>query len=80
MAKAMGKENATNPMDFVDMLVRLQESCGVSDLKMSDYCITKEEIPTLAKNARETMGALFEVDPMPVTLEDSIKIYEASYK
>ncbi len=80
MAKAMGKVNASDPMDFVEALVDLQKACTVNELKMSDYGITKEEIPTLAKNAFETMGGLFEVDPAPVSLEDCIAIYEASYR
>lgn len=80
MAKAMGKENANDPMDFVEALVDLQKACNVHELKMSDYGINKEEIPTLAKNAYETMGGLFEVDPAPVSLEDCIAIYEASYR
>ena len=49
MAKAMGKENANDPMDFVEALVDLQKACNVHELKMSDYGINKEEIPTLAK-------------------------------
>ena len=80
MAKTMGKKDANDPMDFVDALVELQEACGVAELKMSDYGISKEEIPTLAKNAFDTMGGLFEVDPIKVSLEDCISIYEASYR
>lgn len=43
MAKAMGMEDAKEPMDFITMLVKLQEDCGVADLKMSDYGIKLEE-------------------------------------
>lgn len=80
MAKMMGKEKADDPMDFVEALVELQKACGVAELKMSDYGITKEELPTLAKNAFDTMGALFEEDPMPMSLQNCITIYEASYR
>ncbi len=80
MAKAMGNKNANDPMDFVEALVDLQKACNVHELKMSDYGISKEEIPTLAQNAFKTMGGLFEVDPAPVSLEDCIAIYEASYR
>jgi Alcohol dehydrogenase, class IV len=80
MAKAMGKVNANDPMDFVDALVDLQRACNVADLKMSDFGITKEELPTLATNAIETMGGLFAVDPIPVSKDDCIAIYEASYR
>lgn len=79
MAKAMGKENADKPMDFVDALVDLQKACNVAELKMSDYEISKDELPKLAKNAFSTMGGLFELDPMPISLKECIAIYEASY-
>lgn len=56
MAKALGMEDAKSPEDFITMLVKLQEACGVADLKMSDYGIQKDEFDKMAKNARETMG------------------------
>lgn len=80
MARMMGKDNANDPMDFVDALNELMKACGVAELKMSDYGIRKEEFPTLAKNAFDTMGGLFEVDPMKLSIEDCIAIYEASYR
>ena len=80
MAKAMGKENASCARDFVEALVELQKACGVDNLKMSDYGITKEELPELADNAFDTMGGLFEVDPVDLTREDCIVILENSYR
>lgn len=80
MAKAMGMEDAKNPMDFITMLVKLQEDCGVAELKMSDYGISPDEFDTMAKNARETMGGLFMCDRCELTHEDCVAIYMASYK
>jgi alcohol dehydrogenase len=80
MAKAMGMEDAKEPMDFITMLVNLQEDCGVSDLKMSDYGIKPEEFETIAKNAKDTMGFLFTCDRSELTLDDCVTIYETSYK
>lgn len=80
MARMLGKTDANDPMDFVSALVNLQESCGVADLKMSDYGITQDEFDKMAKNARDTMGGLFEMDPLPMTHEDCIEIYRKSYK
>ncbi len=80
MAKALGKQDAKEPMDFVTALTELQEACGVSDLKMSDYGIQKEECMTLAKNARATMGGLFGADPVPMTDEECAAIFEKSYR
>lgn len=80
MAKAMGKEDATKPMDFVDALVELQEACGVADLKMSDYGINKADLRKYAINAKDTMGGLFDFDPAPLSEDDCVAIYENSYR
>lgn len=57
MARAMGIADADKPEDFLTALLALQTACGVDNLKMSDYGITKDECMTLAVNARETMAA-----------------------
>lgn len=80
MAKAMGMEDAKEPMDFINALTKLQEACGVSDLKMSDYGIKPEEFKMMAENAMSTMGFLFTCDRISLTIEDCISIYEKSYK
>lgn len=80
MAKAMGMEDANDPMDFITVLTRLLEDCGVADLKMSDYGITPDEFEKMAKNAMGPMGGLFACDRCQLTLEDCIAIYKNSYK
>ena len=80
MARAMGKKDATRAMDFVDALLELQEACGVADLKMSDYGMKKSDMAQYAKDARITMPALFDCDPVPVTDEDSTVILENAYR
>lgn len=80
MAQALGKTDAKDPMDFVTALAELQKACGVDELKMSDYGITKEECMTLAKNARATMGGLFTCDPVVMTDEECAAIFEKAYR
>ena len=80
MARALGMEDAKEPMDFITALTRLQEACGVADLKMSDYGITPDEFETMAHNAKDSMGWLFDADPLPLSIEDCVAIYQASYK
>ncbi len=80
MARFLGKKDASDPMDFVEVLAQLQKDCHVDNLKMSDYGIKLEEMELYAKKAKDTMGGLFLVDPAPLSLEDSIKILEASYR
>lgn len=80
MAKAMGMENADKPEDFLSVLEKLLEDCGVADLKMSDYGITPDEFPKMADNAMGPMGGLFACDRVALTKEDVISIYQKSYK
>jgi alcohol dehydrogenase len=80
MAKAIGMEEAKEATDFMTMLAKLQEDCGVADLKMSDYGIKPEEFVTLAKNAKDTMGRLFLCDRSELSVEDCVAIYAKSYK
>jgi len=67
-------------MDFITMLAKLQEDCGVSDIKMSDYGIKPDEFETMAKNAKDTMGFLFMCDRSEISVGESDAIYEESYK
>ena len=80
MARVMGLPDADNPEDFLTALVRLQEACGVADLKMSDYGFARDEAMTLAVNARETMGGLFLANPCPLSDEECAGIFEKSYR
>ena len=80
MAKAMGVENADKPEDFITALVKLQEDCGVADLKMSDYGFKKEESMTLAQGARSMQGGLFLANPCEMTDEDCAGIFDKSYR
>lgn len=80
MAKAMGMENADKPEDFLTVLQKLLEDCGVADLKMSYYGITPDEFPKMADNAMGPMGDLFACDRVALTKEDVIGIYQKSYK
>lgn len=80
MAKAMGMENADKPEDFLTVLQKLLEDCGVADLKMSDYGIKPDEFPKMADNAMGPMGGLFACDRVALTKEDIIGIYQKSYK
>ncbi len=80
MAKAMGIENADKPEDFITALVKLQEDCGVADLKMSDYGFKKEESMMLAQGARSMQGGLFLANPCEMTDEDCTGIFDKSYR
>ncbi|MDY3004208.1 MAG: iron-containing alcohol dehydrogenase [Christensenella hongkongensis] len=80
MARALGKEDARNPMDFVDALVQLQKDCGVADIKLSEYGVNYDELPKYVANARETMGGLFEADPAEPSDAAALEILQKSYR
>lgn len=80
MAKMLGHNDAKDPMDFIHALDQLQKDCGVNQLKMSDYGIKDSDFETLAKNAMDTMGGLFNNDRIALSIEDCIEIYKNSYR
>ena len=47
---------------------------------MSDYGIRPDEFMTLARNARATMGGLFDCDRVPLSDEECAAIFEKSYR
>lgn len=80
MARAMGKKDADKPEDFINALLKLQEDCGVADLKMSDYGFTPDEAMILAKGARAMQGGLFLANPCEMSDEDCAAIFKKSYR
>ncbi|WP_319585015.1 iron-containing alcohol dehydrogenase [uncultured Pseudodesulfovibrio sp.] len=65
---------------FLDALDTLITEVGLSDEKLSDYGVTREEIPALAENALSVMGGLFDVTPVDMGVDDVIAIFEAAYE
>ena len=80
IARALGKTDAQKPEDFIAALADLQKRCNVHELRLSGYGVQKDDLGKYADNAMETMGALFRVDPRPLTREDIIEILAESYK
>lgn len=80
MAQMLGKKDANKPMDFVEALVDLQKACSVDDLKMSDYGIEESEFDDFATNSLQTMGALYLNDPVEMSHEDCVSIYQKSFR
>ena len=80
LARAMGMPEADKPEDFITALTRLQEACGVADLKMSDYGIALDECEKLMRNAREVMGIMFTSDRVQMSDAEIVDIYKESWK
>lgn len=80
MAKAMGVENPTSGKDFICALDALLKSIGCADLKMSDAGITREELKLYPKRIHEVLGGDITADPLPLSDEDYLEIYEKSFR
>ena len=79
MARALGKSDAERPEDFLTALDALQKECSVDGLALSSFGMSPEEFPALTRNARETMGGLFEVDPVAVSDGDVLEFLSDAF-
>ena len=80
MARAMGVENPQSGKDFIKALDLLLASIDCDDLKMSEEGITREEIKKWPARIREVLGGDITADPLPLSAEDYLGIYERSFK
>lgn len=80
MARAMGVERPQSGEDFIRALDDLIASVGCTDLKMSDYGISHVEIKKWPKRIHEVLGGDITADPLPLSDEDYLGIYERSFK
>ena len=83
MAKAMGIDTSNMSekdaaMAFINALIKLKEACNVADLNLADFGVIKANAMKYAKNAKDTMGGLFDVDRVEVTTKDVASIIERS--
>ena len=80
LARAMGLEDAVQPSDFLRALQTLIHDCGMQDLKMSDWGITREELPAMTEVCRSAGSHAFEQDANYFTFEDTLAVYEAAFR
>lgn len=80
MAKVMGIENADKPKDFTSAPVKLQEYCGIADLKMSAYGFKPNESMTLTKRASSMQCGLFATNPCEITYKNCAGVFDKSYR
>jgi alcohol dehydrogenase len=84
MAKAMGEDvdallENERPFAFITALKKLIKNIGLEDEKLADYGVKREELKTLAENPSYTMGMLYDITPVELTLDDVVTIYENAY-
>ena len=80
MARAMGVENPASGKDFIAALDKLIADVGCADLKMSEDGITKEELKKYPAKVHEVLGGDITADPLPLSDDDYLAIFEAAWK
>jgi len=84
LARAMGQEieglsEKDQAMAFIAGLKKLIANVGLEQHKLSDFGIKPDDLRRFAENAFETMGKLFELTPVELTLDDVEAIYAGAY-
>jgi len=85
LAKAMGENvdglsEKDKPFAFINALKRLIKESSLEDEKLSDYGVKESDIRDMAENAFNTMGGLFDVTPVKMTVDDVVEIYKRAYR
>ena len=84
MARAMGRDVDGLPEReragaFIAGLRRLIEDIGLEQERLSGCGVKREDLDKLARNSFDTMGKLYELTPVEMTLDDVTAIYESAY-
>ena len=84
LARALGERTGglaekDRALAFITGLQRLIQSIGLDQHKLSDFGIQRTDLRRLAENAFHTMGKLFAITPVKLTLDDATAIYERAY-
>jgi len=84
LARAMGERvEGLSEKDqvaaFLTGLRKLIRNVGLAGHKLSDFGIRRTDLRRLAENAFHTMGKLFAITPVKLTVDDATAIYERAY-
>ncbi len=84
LARAMGEtidglSKKDQAMAFITGLKKLIRKVGLNDHKLSDFGIHRSDLRKLAENSFHTMGKLFELTPVKLTVDDVTAIYERAF-
>lgn len=84
LAQAMGERTEglsekDQALAFIVALKKLIRNVGLDQHKLSDFGVQRADLRRLAENAFHTMGKLFAITPVKLTLDDATAIYERAY-
>lgn len=74
---AMGADSAVGPEALLERLERLLEQCGVAELKMSQFGISRGMLPEIA---RMSIDRRYANERTPLSQERALEILEESYR
>lgn len=84
LARAMGERTEglaqkEQALAFITGLRKLIKNVQLDRHKLSDFGVQHTDARRLAENAFQTMGKLFAITPVKLTLDDATAIYERAY-
>jgi len=84
LARAMGEKTdglseKDQAMAFIAGLKKLIKNVGLDTYTLSQFGIARDDLRRFAENAFETMGKLFALTPIELTVDDVTAIYENAY-
>lgn len=84
LARAMGEQpqgrsEKEQALAFLAGLRKLITNTGLDQHRLSSFGVRQTDLRRLAENAFHTMGRLFAITPVKLTLDDATAIYERAY-
>jgi alcohol dehydrogenase len=67
------------PIAFINALKKLIKNIGLGEEKLSAYGVKREELRAIAENSFYTMGGLYALTPVKLTVDDVVTILENAY-
>ena len=84
LARAMGEKTdglseQEQAMAFITGLKKLIKNIGLESKKLSAFGIKRDDLRRFAENSFETMGKLYQLTPIKLTVDNVTAIYEGAY-
>ncbi|HON90741.1 MAG: iron-containing alcohol dehydrogenase [Phycisphaerae bacterium] len=85
LARAMGEKidglsKKEQAMTFITGLKKLIRKVGLKEHKLSEFGVRRSDLRKMAENSFHTMGKLFELTPIQLTVDDVTSIYERAFQ
>jgi alcohol dehydrogenase len=78
--KIDGLSKKDQAMAFITGLKKLIRRAGLKEHKLSEFGVQRSDLRKMAENSFHTMGKLFELTPIKLTVDDATAIYERAFQ